>query len=155
MADLTIVPRHHHLAIQAGDLESSVAWYRDFFGAEEKWTLEEFSELTASRLPGIRRLVEVLVGDVRFHLFDRDGCGAESPPTQARQFQHLCMAVESPGELREMRRRWIELRASGRYRFALPDGPTDIVTDADGAQSFYAHDVNGLEFEFTYVPGAR
>ncbi len=94
----------------------------------------------------------MLVGDVRFHLFDRDGCG-KPPPAEARQFQHLCMAVDSPDGLREMRRRWIELRDSGRYRFAVPDGPTDVVTDADGVQSFYAYDVNGLEFEFTYVPG--
>ncbi|XVQ07086.1 VOC family protein [Spirillospora sp. CA-255316] len=143
------------MGIQTEDLESSVAWYRDFFGAAETWTLEEFSDLTTSRLPGIRRLVEMLVGDVRFHLFDRDGCGAGLPPAEARQFQHLCMAVESPGELREMRRRWIELHDSGRYRFAVPDGPTDVVTDADGVQSFYAFDVNGLEFEFTYVPGAH
>ena len=26
------------------------------------------------------------------------------------------------------------------------------MTDDDGVQSFYAYDVNGLEFEFTYMP---
>jgi hypothetical protein len=30
---------------------------------------------------------------------------------------------------------------------------TDIVVDADGGASFYALDVNGLEFEFTCLPG--
>jgi hypothetical protein len=60
--------------------------------------------------------------------------------------------VNEPGALRELRRRWIELYESGRYLFTVHEPPTDVVTDDDGVQSFYAFDVNGLEFEFTYVP---
>jgi hypothetical protein len=51
------------------------------------------------------------------------------------------------------RDRWLALRDSGRYHFATDEPPTDIVTDADGVQSCYILDVNGLEFELTYVPG--
>ena len=41
---------------------------------------------------------------------------------------------------------------SGRYTFALDEQPTDIVVDEDGVRSFYTYDVNGLEFEFTFLP---
>lgn len=61
--------------------------------------------------------------------------------------------MRDPGELVELRERWIELYRSGRYSFALTEQPTEIVVDADGLHSFYTYDVNGLEFEFTYVPG--
>lgn len=117
------------------------------------WTLDRFSELTLRRLPGIRALSEVAIGDVRIHLFER--AGHEFDPTESSvQFQHFCFSVSAPEELDVIRRRWIELYESGRYTFALDEPSTDIVTDEDGVQSFYAYDVNGLEFEFTFVPGS-
>jgi hypothetical protein len=115
------------------------------------WTLDRFSELTLSRLPGIRELTEVAIGDVRLHLFERTGCEFD-PAERSVRFQHFCFGVSAPEELDAIRRRWIELYESGRYTFALDEQPTDIVTDDDGVQSFYAYDVNGLEFEFTFVP---
>lgn len=146
-------PQFHHVGIQTNDLENSVRWYTDFHEAQLTWTLDQFSELTRSRLPGIRELTELAVGDVRIHLFER--AGREFDPAESSvQFQHLCFGVSSSGELRAIRRRWIELYKSGRYTFALDDQPTDIVTDDGGVQSFYAYDVNGLEFEFTFVPGS-
>ncbi len=69
------------------------------------------------------------------------------------QFQHLCLSVASPAELSLWRNRWDALYESGRYAFLRPDQPTEIVVDADGVRSFYCFDVNGLEFEFTHVPG--
>jgi hypothetical protein len=123
----------------------------DFHEAKLMWTLDRFSELTLRRLPGIRELTEVAIGDVRIHLFER--AGREFDPTRSSvQFQHLCFGVSAPEELDVIRRRWIELYESGHYTFALDEQPTDIVTDDDGVQSFYAYDVNGLEFEFTFVP---
>jgi hypothetical protein len=115
------------------------------------WTLDRFSELTLSRLPGIRELTEVAIGDVRIHLFERAG-GDVDPAKSAVGFQHFCFGVSAPEELDVIRRRWIELYESGHYTFALDEQPTGIVTDDDGVQSFYAYDVNGLEFEFTFVP---
>jgi catechol 2,3-dioxygenase-like lactoylglutathione lyase family enzyme len=155
------VPRFHHVGIQTNDLDNSISWYQDFFGCRPSWSLITFSELTRSRLPGITRLVELVIGDVRVHLFERAG-----RPTPSRgggragdspvQFQHVCMAADSGSDLLEWRRRWQELFVSGRYTFALGDQPTEIVTDLDGTQSFYAFDVNGLEFEFTCPwPGPR
>jgi catechol 2,3-dioxygenase-like lactoylglutathione lyase family enzyme len=146
-------PLLHHVGIQTRDLANCVAWYRDFFGCAEKWSLAEFSELTHSRLPGIRRLTEVKVGNLRFHLFDRDEDRPDLPGGNKTQFQHVCLAVASPEELRAWRDRWLALYESGRYHFATDEPPTDIVTDADGVQSCYVMDVNGLEFELTYVPG--
>jgi catechol 2,3-dioxygenase-like lactoylglutathione lyase family enzyme len=144
-------PQFHHFGIQTNDLENSIRWYKDFLGCEQAWTLDRFSELTRSRLPGIRALTEMVVGNVRVHLFERPG-RAFDPAESAIQFQHFCYCVKAPEELVTIRRRWIELYESGQYTFALDEQPTAIVIDADGVQSFYAYDVNGLEFEFTYVP---
>jgi catechol 2,3-dioxygenase-like lactoylglutathione lyase family enzyme len=154
-------PRFHHVGVQTTDLDNCVSWYQDFFGCRPAWTLSTFSELTLSRLPGIVRLTEMVVGDVRLHLFERAseraGQGVvPGPPDTIVQFQHVCMLVESSDELVRWRRHWIDLFTSGRYAFALPDQPTEILYDAEGIESFYTFDVNGLEYEFTYVPsGAR
>jgi catechol 2,3-dioxygenase-like lactoylglutathione lyase family enzyme len=151
MTRSTLTSRLHHVGVQTYDLADSLAWYGDFFGAEPTWTLETFSELTRSRLPGMRRLTEVVVGDFRLHLFERTGAKLPQDADPV-QFQHLCFAVGSPDELRDRRARWIELFESGRHRFARPDPPTEIVVDDQGVQSFYCYDVNGLEFEFSYLP---
>lgn len=146
------MPTLHHLGIQTADLDNCLSWYRDFFDGEVTWTLDRFSDLTRSRLPGITRLTEIRVGDVRLHFFERDGRTDRRPGGNEVQFQHACMATASPEELKGWRERWLEHYGSGRYRFARPDRPSEIVIDDDGVQSFYAFDVNGLEFEFTYVP---
>lgn len=144
-------PRFHHVGVQTTDLENSVRWYEDFLGCRRAWSLDRFSELTRSRLPGIRELTEMVLGDVRFHLFERPGRKSE-PAESAVQFQHFCFSVSTAEDLVRLRRRWIELHESGRYTFAIDEQPTDIVIDDDGVQSFYTYDVNGLEFEFTFVP---
>jgi catechol 2,3-dioxygenase-like lactoylglutathione lyase family enzyme len=144
-------PGFHHVGIQTSDLENCVRWYEDFLGCERAWTLDRFSELTRSRLPGIRELTEMVVGDVRIHLFERPGRACD-PAQSVIQFQHFCFRVGAPEELIALRRRWTDLFESGRYTFALDERATDIVTDDDGVQSFYAYDVNGLEYEFTYMP---
>jgi catechol 2,3-dioxygenase-like lactoylglutathione lyase family enzyme len=150
----TATLRFHHVAVQTNDLQQSLAWYEDFLGCRPVWSLADFSELTRSRLPGIRRLNEIVVGDVRLHVFERKGRSAPAPRESVTQFQHLCMKVEKPEELVQLRERWLELYESGRYTFAYDDPPSEVVVDEDGVQSFYALDVNGLEFEFTFVPEA-
>ncbi|NJQ03824.1 VOC family protein [Streptomyces zingiberis] len=145
-------PRIHHVGVQTADLENCLAWYGEFFGAERRWELDRFSELTLSRLPGIRRLAEVAAGDLRFHLFDRAGHTGRTPEEDGYQFQHVCLEVDDPAELADVRDRWHRLRDSGRFTFARPDGPTEVVVDDDGVSSLYLFDVNGLEYEFTHVP---
>lgn len=141
----------HHLAVETADLDNCVAWYTEFFGGRAAWTLTEFSELTRSRLPGITRLTEVAAAGTRFHLFTR-GAGYGLPRPDLLQFQHVCLTAGSLGELREWRARWERLYASGRYAFARPEPPTEVVVDSDGVSSFYMYDVNGLEYEFTHIP---
>lgn len=147
------VPSFHHIGIQTDDLGNSSSWYRDFFGCSQSWSLDTFSELTRSRLPGIVSLVEMVVGDIRIHLFERPGRAAIHPRDSVIQFQHVCVAANSADELRDWRQRWLRLFGSGKYTFAFAEEATEIVTDDDGIQSFYAYDVNGLEFEFTYAAG--
>ena len=149
----TAVPHFHHVGIQTNDLANSVAWYRDFLGCRDSWSLTTFSDLTRSRLPGIRELREMVLGQLRIHLFERPGKPASAPGESVTRFQHFCLAAHSPQALVALRERWLELYRSGRYCFELAEEATEIVVDADGVQSFYANDVNGLEFEFTYVPG--
>jgi catechol 2,3-dioxygenase-like lactoylglutathione lyase family enzyme len=144
-------PQFHHVGIQTSDLANSVRWYEDFLRCEQVWTFDRFSELTRRRLPGIRALTEMVIGNVRIHLFERPG-RASDPAESAIQFQHFCFRVNAASDLVALHRRWTELWASGRYTFALDEQPTDIVIDDDGVQSFYAYDVNGLEFEFTSMP---
>jgi catechol 2,3-dioxygenase-like lactoylglutathione lyase family enzyme len=145
-------PRIHHVAIQTSDIENCKFWYEEFFGCEMSWSQTRFSALTLRRLPGIRKLVEMKLGNMCFHLFELSGSSTSCTPRQALQFQHVCILIGSEAELMNWRNRWLELLASGRYRFVLPDPPTEIVTDADGSKSFYAFDINGLEFEFTFQP---
>lgn len=145
-------PAFHHIGVQTNDLTNSTAWYEAFFGARQSWSLATFSDLTRSRLPGIRRLVEMVIGDVRIHLFERKGREAPAPGVSVTQFQHVGMAVDSPEDLATLHQRWIDLFDSGRFRYAVADQPTPVVTDDGGVSSFYAFDVNGLEFEFTHVP---
>jgi catechol 2,3-dioxygenase-like lactoylglutathione lyase family enzyme len=146
-------PSFHHVGVQTNDLDNSTRWYEEFFGCRPSWSLSTFSPLTRDRLPGIRRLVELVVGDVRLHLFERTGRPADDPSDSLTRFQHVCMSVVDPADLLVLRRRWIHLFESGRFTFARTDPPTEVVVDDDGVHSFYALDVNGLEFEFTHVPG--
>lgn len=140
--------RFHHVAVQTDDLAASIGWYEDFFGAEVSWTLEEFSEFSKERLPGLSRVVELTAGELRFHLFTR-GAHQGAPPPDTNQFQHVCVEVPTPKELREWHSRWCSVHNSGTYAFTLDVPATDIVVDSDGVQSFYAYDINGVEFEFT------
>src|SRR5258706_8338667 len=87
-------PHFHHVGIQTNDLENSVRWYKDFLGCEQAWTLDRFSELTRSRLPGIRALTEMVVGNVRVHLFERPGRACD-PAESAIRFQHFCYCVSA------------------------------------------------------------
>ncbi len=150
MSAITSTPGVHHIGVQTPDLANSTAWYQDFFGAEPTWTTDRFSALTSSRLPGVTRLTELALGDFRFHLFERP---SDPGSEESIRFQHVCMTVETPQALTAWREKWIRLYESRRYRHLRPDQPTDIVVDDEGNQSFYCFDVNGLEFEFTWLPG--
>ncbi|MFH8445911.1 VOC family protein [Streptomyces sp. NPDC018026] len=140
------------MGVQTADLANCLGWYQEFFDAEQKWELSRFSDLTLSRLPGIRKLIEVAIGDVRLHLFDRAGHNGRTANEDGFLFQHLCVQVATPQELVDRRRRWVEIYKSGRYSFARSEMPTEIVVDDDGVQSLYLLDVNGLEYELSYVP---
>lgn len=147
-----IAPKFNHVAIQTDDVEATIRWYEEFLGATVEWSLETFSPLTHARLPGIRKLVEIKVGDVRFHVFDRADHTHGGPAPLDFQFQHVGLAVDRPEQLVELRERWFRARESTNVRWNRDVPPTEIVTDADGMQSLYVLDPNGLEIEFSYFP---
>jgi hypothetical protein len=114
--------------------------------------METFSPFSVRRLPGLSRVTELAADGLRFHLFTCDGGRHEPPEPQLNQFQHVCISVDSPEALRARRERWFELLPAYRDLFAHPEPATEIDIDARGAHSFYARDINGLEYEFTYLP---
>lgn len=144
--------RVHHVAIESTCLDECVRWYREFLGCEQNWTLSTFSEVTMQRLPGIARLVEIAAGDLRLHVFERLRGAASERTMTVGPVQHICVAVSSPEELALHRERWLRLYPGYRAAFASDEAPTDVIIDADGSQSFYANDVNGVELEFRYDP---
>lgn len=142
-----------HVGVQTMDLDNAVGWYQEFLGCTVSWELTDgFSDLSRQRLPGLARVVEVAVGDIRLHLFTRDAGAHEPPAAEVNQFQHLGIRVSSPQELRLWRDRWVELYQSGRYTFIRTEPATEIDIDGEGMQSFYVYDVNGLEIEFSWLP---
>jgi catechol 2,3-dioxygenase-like lactoylglutathione lyase family enzyme len=146
------VIRFHHIGVQTADIDGTVRWYSEFFdGGNVNWTLDEFSELTRSRLPGISRLVEFQVGGVRIHVYDRSGIDGRSRPPVA-SFQHCGLTVATAEELYDYRQRWYELARSGRFPTARWAEPSEVVFDSDGVGSLYVEDPNALEIELTYVP---
>lgn len=147
-----IPPVMHHVAVQTENLDNAVSWYTDYFQCQKKWSTSTFSPLTLSRLPGIRRITELALGDMRFHLFEREDAGRLPARADAALFQHVCLSADSSAGLRQWRAHWINLHASGRYVFLRSEQPSDIAIDDDGVESFYFLDVNGLEFEFTWAP---
>lgn len=152
MNDVVCTPRFNHIAIQTDDVAATTRWYREFLGATVEWSLDEFSELTHDRLPGIRELVELKAGDLRFHVFDRSTHSRSGPRPLDYQFQHVGATVERPEQLRELRERWLAIREAGDYRWNRDEPPTQVVEDPDGMQSLYLFDPNGLEFEFVWFP---
>jgi hypothetical protein len=145
----------HHIGVQTVDLPNSVRWYLQFFDGEESWSLDTFSEVTHKRLSGIKELVEIRAGSIKFHLIGRFGVDLKPAKTTSPGFQHACLRVNTPADLSRLRERWIALFRSGKYTFVTEEEATEIVIDDDDVQSFYAFDPNGLEFEFSYVPIGR
>ncbi|ASF07410.1 hypothetical protein NBRGN_061_00150 [Nocardia brasiliensis NBRC 14402] len=154
MHGLDIAPRFHHLAIQTDDVDATIEWYREFLGATVEWSLDSFSPLTHDRLPGIEKLVELKKGDLRFHVFDRAEHSKDGPDPLGYQYQHVGITVQHPQDLVRLRAQWLLVRERTEIAWARDDPPSDIVTDADGMQSLYVLDPNGLELEFSYFPEA-
>lgn len=147
--------RFHHIAVQTASVDLAASWYKEFLGCRQTWSSTTFSELTASRLPGVRRLVDVSNGDLRIRLFEREVPQLPAPTDSLSVFQHLSIQIRTPMELVGYREQWRRLYASGRYTFAVNIPPTPISEDSSGRQRFYAYDLNGLGLELAFTPPIR
>jgi catechol 2,3-dioxygenase-like lactoylglutathione lyase family enzyme len=141
-----------HLAVQTANMDACVRWYKEFFGCTESWTMEEFAPLSHKRLPGLLRVTELATPSLKFHIFTRRHGQHEPSVAEANQFQHVCVRVDSPAQLRRWRDRWFALLPAYRGLFAVAEPASEIDIDARGVHSFYARDINGLEYEFTCLP---
>ncbi|MFL1377189.1 MULTISPECIES: VOC family protein [unclassified Nocardiopsis] len=156
MNRIEIAPKFNHIAIQTDDVDATIRWYEDFLDATVEWKLDTFSPLTLERLPGIRKLVELKAGEVRFHVFDRSDHSRSGPSPLDYQFQHLGIEVDDPAHLVELRERWLRVRESSTgIRWNRDEPPSEIVVDSDGMRSLYVLDPNGLEIEFIHFPEKR
>jgi len=133
----------HHVAAVTRDAEASAEWYRQVFELRPNWTLETFAQLTLDRLPGLKRIDELVTTGFRIHLMEMANTEAARPADFAL-FQHACFAVDTAEELERVRDR---AAATGS---AVP--PTEIITDDDGVRSCYLTDPDGLEWEVTWIP---
>ncbi len=136
----------HHVALSTRNLEASISWFVAFLEGSEAWRTESFSELTQTRVPGIRRMAEIRSGNLRVHIFEAPNeCAVSRVPGE-----HYAIVVTGPDELRTLHERWIAL--AEEYDLASSGSPSPIVVDSYGIESFYARDITGVEFEVTHEP---
>lgn len=143
-----------HLAIQIphGSLNNTVLWYTDFFGCKTNWSqYSSFQPLTHQRVPGIQSIVELECAIFRFHLFERSNI-QESVLMNHIQNHHVGFSVNNSIGIQEIKTKWSKLYYSKKYIFVDDTYITEIIVDDVGVESIYFTDVNGLEFEVTYVP---
>ena len=142
-----------HLAIQVlhEQVDNTVKWYTDFFSCKKIWQQStDFEELTKRRLPGIKTIVELESNFFRFHIFSRAIVNATV--NNYLQYHHIGFSVDKSDKLVELQKKWQDLRTSNQYGFYKDAYVTEKITDSIGVESIYFTDLNGLEYEVTYVP---
>jgi hypothetical protein len=142
-----------HLAIQVlnGQVENTVKWYMDFFKCKKIWQQSsDFEDLTRRRLIGIDTIVELKSSFFRFHIFSRPI--NNSTVDHYIQYHHIGFSVDKSSKLTKLIQQWHDLRLSNKYTFYKDAYVTEHIKDTIGVESIYFTDVNGLEYEVTYVP---
>lgn len=142
-----------HIAIQALDYQNTITWYKDFFGCEEQWyrKKEQLPQAIQNRMPNCTQLVELKVDQIRFHIFDITVPHIVQPKN-ALQIEHYCVEVDTLDDLKALRKHWVNLYESGKYRFETSEMPTELIPSSDGMVGFYTHDPNGIEIEAFFLP---
>lgn len=142
-----------HLAIQVCNsrLETTVSWYEDFFACRKVWQQStDFQDLTLQRLPGLTSIVELTSKNFRFHIFSREI--EDIVRDNHLQFHHLGFSVNTSEEIDDIRDNWLRIHASNKYSYYSKTYVTEKIVDEIGVESIYFTDINGLEYELTYVP---
>lgn len=143
-----------HLAIQipSNKIKNTIDWYTEFFNCKHIWTQStSFAPLTLSRIPGILKIVELESSFFRFHIFTKEVVN-NSTVEEYTQYHHLGFSVNSSNELLFLIEKWKKLHISKKFVFVEGAYVTDLLIDAIGIESIYFTDVNGLEYEVTYIP---
>jgi catechol 2,3-dioxygenase-like lactoylglutathione lyase family enzyme len=99
-----------------------------------------------ARLPGLKRIDELAMTGFRIHLMEVADTSMARDTAEFAVFQHACFAVDSTAELRRIR------DLADEHRWAPDAGPTEIIVDDDGVESFYVKDPDALEWEITWIP---
>lgn len=135
-----------HVGVQLKNLEANLDWYQYVFNCQRSWELDTFNATTLSRLPGIKRLVELKNHDLKLHLFERD---ALTPASNVRsQFQHTAIEVSSKQMIEQIVERVRQTKLS-----QCIDSISDIVTDSDQMTCCYFLDPEGNEYELVAYEG--
>lgn len=143
-----------HLAYQVENLNLTIDWYTKMFNARINWRVNRgFSKTTTSRLPGIRSLVELQVGGMKWHIFDRANVKTTFvSPTERPEYQHVSVKVANHKMLYQMYQSWWALLNEFRSAYLDINRPekefcTNIIEEMDGSKAFYCLDLNGVEIE--------
>jgi lactoylglutathione lyase len=122
-----------HIAIRAGDIETTVAWYRDVLGMKEAFRM---NNLAGGKLGSVHlfaapgQFIEIFPGGTE-----------EFRPTDATiGYSHLCIEVDNAAKTLE------ELRSRG----APID--TELKTGYSKCIQFWTHDPDGNRIEFMELP---
>ena len=139
--------RLDHVGVQLTELDKSLKWYQYVFNCQKSWELDQFSSTTLSRLPGIKRLIELKNEDLKLHIFERSDLGSSS--NVRSQFQHTAIEVKSKKEIES-----IVSRVRQTQEQSCIDSISDIVTDEDNMTCCYFFDPEGNEYELVAYEGS-
>lgn len=132
--------RLDHVGVQLTQLDKNLDWYKYVFNCEKSWELDQFSPTTLSRLPGIKRLIELKNEDLKLHLFERSDLDSSS--NVRSQFQHTAIAVKSKKEIES-----IIDRVRKTQEQSCIESISEIITDEESMTCCYFFDPEGNEYE--------
>ena len=151
---MSLIFDHIAIQVEGKNLANTIKWYADFFECKKNWQQSsDFQPLTLERIPGIQSIAEMESSYFRFHLFSKKTLN--DVVCENIQYHHLGFSVENPSILDKFYEKWIKLHHSNKYYFSKNTYVTEKMIDSLGVESLYFTDVNGLEYELTYVPVER
>lgn len=139
----------HHVGIRCNNCEESARFFVELFGAEISCLVTQFMPLSLKREPGLSKLIDLWVGDVRIHLFETTTVDSVLLPP-GLQVQHICFALDSFAALQGCVSKYCALKSSELILPAVPFAePSEFQLRPDGSIVVYVRDPDGNEIELT------
>lgn len=139
----------HHVGIRCNDSSVSAHFYVQMFNAQVLAVVDDFMPLSRQREPGLRQLVDIIVDNVRLHLFDvNDLADRQESNSSKIGLQHICFVVESFPELLNYVQRYRNLiHAESQQQSTPRREASSFQLRPDGTIVCYIFDPDGNEIE--------